>query len=60
MNLHEVCNIYWYNKRVLLIGLCNLKEGVKFEKYAYGILENWAYEYDKRGNLISITDRGKK
>nr|WP_243114017.1 hypothetical protein [Lachnoanaerobaculum orale] len=23
-------------------------------------MENWAYEYDKRGNLISITDRGKK
>ena len=46
MNFHEVCNIYRYNKSV--IG--NLKEGVKLEKYAYGILGNWAYEYDKRGN----------
>ncbi|WHE88819.1 hypothetical protein QJR73_10835 [Lachnoanaerobaculum gingivalis] len=21
---------------------------------------NWAYEYDKRGNLIGISDRGKR
>ena len=52
MNFHEVCNIYGYNKSTL----GNLKEGVKLEKYAYGILENWACGCDKRVNLIGITD----
>ena len=43
-------NIYKYNKRRLLSGLCNLKEGVKLVKYAYGILENWVCGCYKRGN----------
>lgn len=43
-------NIYKYNKRRLLSGLCNLKEGVKLVKCAYGILENWVCGCYKRGN----------